>query len=452
MAVAALAAAVWAILPRGGGQQAGAQLRTAEVIRGDLVTTVTGTGALQPARTVELSFSIAGRVELLNVEAGDFVMEGATLARLDTVPLEIALEQARSAYHMQLLSYRRLIAPPSEYDLRVAEANLTGALASYRQAASGPDPLATQIAEMRYRQARLGYLIADANLRAIQARPYVSDEQRDAARAQAGQAWAAAESSRTQWEALQGGADPNAVSVAWAQVRQAQVELERLRAGVRESDRRRALIAIEQALEQVRQAQRQLDEASLIAPFTGLVATVNVQEGAPAPIGRPAVVMMDVSRYYVDLEVDELDVPLIEVGQEAYLELDAFPDETVEARVESISQLPVPGDTITYRVRLALEPTSLPLRVGMTAVASIVVEVMPDRLLIPNWAVQVDRDAGRTFAYLLEPDTGALREVDLEIGARNEEFAEVLSGLDEGDVVAVPLQRREFTFTGFRRR
>jgi multidrug efflux pump subunit AcrA (membrane-fusion protein) len=83
----------------------------------------------------------------------------------------------------------------------------------------------------------------------------------------------------------------------------------------------------------------------------------------------------------------------------------------------------------------------------MTANASITVEEMEDAIIVPNWAVRLDRETGQAFVNRLRPDN-LIEEVIVTTGLRNDQFSQVLSGLQEGDIVVVTDQREGFSFFG----
>ena len=174
--------------------------------------------------------------------------------------------------------------------------------------------------------------------------------------------------------------------------------------------------------------------STLRAPFDGSVATVNVKAGEMAPTGRPAVTVVDASKFHITVSVDELDVGRLSEGQSAQITVEAFPDSTLDGTVESIAPAATfEGGVVYYDVIIALSPTDVPIRTDMTANATIVVEELSDVLLIPTWVVHVDRTTGQTY---VDKKVGEQTErVNVELGVRHEGVAQVLDGLVEGDVV-----------------
>jgi HlyD family secretion protein len=168
------------------------------------------------------------------------------------------------------------------------------------------------------------------------------------------------------------------------------------------------------------------------------VAEVNATAGELTPTGRPAIVLVDPSRFHVHVSVDEVDVGRLAEGQTAQVTLDALPDATIVGTVERIAPAAmVQGGVVDYEVIIALAPADAPIRTGMTANATIVTEELTDVLTIPTWVVRVDRSTGQTYVQRRAGTT--LERVDVQVGVRYEGVAQVLGGLAEGDeVVWVP--------------
>jgi RND family efflux transporter MFP subunit len=218
----------------------------------------------------------------------------------------------------------------------------------------------------------------------------------------------------------------------------------RLRLATEELERLTALagrnIASEQALSQASsEAARleamvagqtaRLESYVLTAPMRGVVLR---QDGEVGEIAEPGSVLSWVGQpkpLLVVAEVNEEDIPRVEVGQRALLRADAFPDRSLEAVVDSITPK---GDPVTktYRVRLAL-PETTPLLIGTTVEVNVVVGVTEDALLLPTSAVE-----GNTV-YIID-GAGTAHRRELEIGIRGTREIEILSGIGKGDRVIAP--------------
>ncbi len=422
-------------------------VRRGEVERGVIDAVVSATGTLLPEEQISLSFEQVGIVSEVYVQPGDVVVAGQPLARLDTRRLEIAVRQAELALQVQQLNHDRLFLPPSDAQLAAAYAAIESAQAAYEQAVQGTDPETLRIAEMEYQRAYNAYLQADMQLRAVQW--YLPESQLVPIREQANQALLQMEIARLRLDQLQAGPDEFALAAAQAGIAQAQADLARLLEGPSDLEIARAQVQIDQAQVALDRARQQLEAATLRAPMDGVIAEVNVQVGAPAPTNRAALTLIDVSHLHVEVAVDEMDIARLAVGQPARIMLEALPAETLKGQVTAIAPAATnEGGVVTYQVRIDLMPTDLPLRVGMTATAEIIVQRLENVLLVPNWAIRLDRDTQQAYVSVLAPDGVTVQEVPVVLGLRGESFSQVVAGVEEGQTVAVSMDRRQITFFG----
>ncbi|PJF25458.1 MAG: hypothetical protein CUN53_12690, partial [Phototrophicales bacterium] len=243
------------------------------------------------------------------------------------------------------------------------------------------------------------------------------------------------------------GSDAASLASANAAVTAAQVALDRLIDGASDLDRQMAEIGLLQAQLAVEQARLALDRAVLTAPFDGVVAQLNLRAGEPSPTNQPAALLVDTSAYYVDLTVDETDVVRVAVGQPVEFRIDALPDAGITGRVTQIAVAPtVIGQLVTYQVRVRLDPTDQPVRIAMSATATVIVDERESVLTIPNRFIRIDRATGETFVTI-EREPGRFVEVPVQLGARSETTSEVISGIEPGQRVVL-LPRDAFNLFG----
>jgi RND family efflux transporter MFP subunit len=168
-----------------------------------------------------------------------------------------------------------------------------------------------------------------------------------------------------------------------------------------------------------------LENYKLVAPMDGVVLREDGEVGEIVDslnvlyrIGLPRPLQ-------VVSEVNEEDIPRVRIGQKALLRTDAFLNQPLEATVSDITPA---GDPIakTYRVKMAL-PDDTPLRVGMSVEANIVAREKPDVLLVPSAAVS----EGSVFVV----DGFRAYKRKVETGIRGTRATEIVSGLNEGEIV-----------------
>jgi HlyD family secretion protein len=231
--------------------------------------------------------------------------------------------------------------------------------------------------------------------------------------------------------------DIRAAEAAQAQVVAAESALEELDAGPSADELAAARATLRQAQVGLEQALYHLDGAELVAPFDGLVATVHARNGEMITGMQPMVTVVNLTPLRIQVEVDEVDVGQVRVGNPVSIVVDSLPDAQLSGRVAEISPVPtVTQGVVTYPVRISLERENIPeLRVGMTANVEIITETIEQALLVPNRAVEVDRQTGQLFVERITGDTTVRTEV--EVGLRSTEHSQILQGVQEGDVLLI---------------
>jgi len=242
----------------------------------------------------------------------------------------------------------------------------------------------------------------------------------------------------------------------------------------------------------VAQAQAELEEANerhsktiFIAPMSGKVTRLNVEEGETVIVGtmnNPGSLVLtisELSRVEAVLEVDETDIPYIQVGDRTLLELDAFPDRLFSGVVTEIgnSAIRPPASTagtgqtaaIDFEVVITMDDPPGGIRPDLSATADIITATRPNALSVPIIALTVRAKDGEDNRddSAKEDDTQEARELGpagrpqdsdvegvfvvldgkvtfepVETGITGQEHFEILSGVSAGDtIVAGPYQQ-----------
>lgn len=187
--------------------------------------------------------------------------------------------------------------------------------------------------------------------------------------------------------------------------------------------------------------QDQLDNYTVTSPIRGTVIDKNYKAGETSEAGKVLCSIYDLSYLTMTLSVDELDISDIAVGQEVSVTADAVEGRTYTGVVTKVSVAGTSsGGTTTYPVTVRIDETE-GLLPGMNVDAAITLESASGVLAIPAGAlnrgntVLVTSDSP-SAAKGTPTEDGAYCSVPVEIGTSDSDYIEIISGLQEGDTVA----------------
>src|SRR5688572_341700 len=289
--------------------EAGA-LRQEVVGTGTILSTVNATGYIAPQEQINLFFGTAALqpVVELNVALGERVRAGDVLARLDASELALTELEAEQTLRAAELRLALLTAPARPEDIAVAEANVAVARNQVFAASQGQPAEAVEIARLNLVMAQNALAQTHAEMdRLLEQGRYA---EKAALEAQEGRQIEEARIADLRYQQAQGGPAFGPIASAQAGVEQAEAALERLLRGPTDEDIRIAELEINQARAALESTRYDRLGTTLVAPYDGVVAGVNLQLGEAASSALPAVVLADVSRFYLDVSVDEVDVAL----------------------------------------------------------------------------------------------------------------------------------------------
>lgn len=178
------------------------------------------------------------------------------------------------------------------------------------------------------------------------------------------------------------------VASAASSVAQSQASLATLTEPPPASDLASAEANVVKAQADLEAAQQALAEATLTAPFDGVITGVSVIPGAIVSSGSTAASIEDQSSMHVDLSLSETDLANIKMGQQAAVTFDALPGQTVTGAVASIAPTAtIDQNVATYLVQVKLDSKGVPVKTGMSATASIVTESRQGVMEVPTRAL-----------------------------------------------------------------
>ncbi|MFQ5886639.1 MAG: HlyD family secretion protein, partial [Anaerolineae bacterium] len=161
-----------------------------------------------------------------------------------------------------------------------------------------------------------------------------------------------------------------------ARVDQAQAQLDLLGTGARPEEVAVAQTQVAQAETALAQARSSLEKAELRAPFPGTIGEISVKEGEMVNARVPLLTLGELDRLRVETtDLNEIDIPLVRVGQEVRITFDALPERAIQGQVTRIAPMASLEEGGTnYTVIIELEKQDPDLRWGMTAFVDILVE------------------------------------------------------------------------------
>ncbi len=440
---------------------------TTKVKRGDIALSVTTDGRLSFVDDRALTFGTSGKVDQIKVNELDKVTKGQVLTKLDTTSLEQAVKAAGLA-----LKSAEIDRSVAEDAVKSAQSDLIQVQNSVKSAGIDLEVADTALRKMTYpyttstfafdipaaiqsiHDAQLALDLATAGLQAGPGSPSYGDAMEKFRQAQ--------DNLKTAQQRLlvgQGivqftdpsqtkivGGDIFSVRTAQLAVEKAQVTLDNAQNAVNKSilavnyaknAASKAQVAVDKAKNDLDAANDTLSKAIIVAPFDGIVAKINVEVGDFLTTGNyatsAAVEVVDPARMELDVNVNEIDVPYVKMGQKVSIIVGALPDVRFEGVVISIGTLPVAqSGVMSYLVKTAFDvPKESGLKAGMGATAAIVNQ-RSNVLLLPSSAVK--RDAGGRSVVQVSVK-GQIQDRPVVTGISDGKQIEIVKGLEEGEIV-----------------
>jgi len=317
-----------------------------QLAEGGVDLPVTARGNLESVNEMELTFGVGGKIDRIYIEEGAEVSKGEVLATLDTYALELAVTQAQVA-----LTQAQINLDAAEYNLEQTQDLYI--LSDIKVATSDVEEAERYLNEAlekinRYYPGSPGEEYWQRVIIHAQARLNAAEDK---------------------LEAMLSGTDTEEVAMKKLQIEAAE----------------QSLAQAEQSLEY---AQKQLAEATIKAPFGGIVSKIGAKEGeflSPAAFtGKTIVEIVDLGNMELIARVDELDIAKVRIGQKVMISVDAMPEAKLEGRVTFISPIAREPEVVLfededeakdYEVKIDFDiPEGLPIRAGMSATAEIIVE------------------------------------------------------------------------------
>jgi HlyD family secretion protein len=192
-------------------------------------------------------------------------------------------------------------------------------------------------------------------------------------------------------------------------------------------------INVAAAQSKVDAAQAVLDQAHISAPISGTITGVSVKPGDLVSGQATAFQIDDLSHLYVDIQVSEVDISQVQVGQPAAITFDALPEDTYQGVVSDIDMIGTTSSgAVNFYVTVEISNPGQKIKPGMTASAEVTVTQLNDVLVVPNRAIKTMN--AQQVVYV--PRNGSITPVPITTGISSGNYTQLVSGsLQEGDLI-----------------
>ncbi|MCZ8520710.1 MULTISPECIES: efflux RND transporter periplasmic adaptor subunit [Paenibacillus] len=206
--------------------------------------------------------------------------------------------------------------------------------------------------------------------------------------------------------------------------------------------------AIEKQQSQIALLEERIAKLTLTAPFDGVFSTDFADKKknvlASYPVGSTieantvlgGVASLDTMQ--LPIQVDELDLPNVKVGQKAEVTVDSITGKVFEGEVSQVSTVGTTTNGVTFFDVVITVKNSGELRNGLTATAEILVQDKKDIITLPVEALQ--RAKGKRTVSVLQAD-GTKEQREVKTGISNKTSIEITEGLQEGEKVVIPVRQ-----------
>jgi len=425
-------------------QASSSDLLTYQIGFGELSAVVDETGVVHADQSATLFWETTGIVNEVKVDIGDSVEADQILADLK----EGSLPQNYYMSQQELITATRALEDLYENAAEVS-ANAQSAVAMARDALDD--------AEYHWLLNQPGNRAAIETLKAAEARVVITQEQMENKQERYDNAKGKLAKAQAQilltdainaWQQavwyegwLKKGADEIEmaildanVAVALANLDAAERRFDKVKDGPDPDD-------ITMAEARIAAAQSALDAAFIKAPFGGVITAVEVLPGDLVAPNSLAFRLDNLNNLLVDVDVSEVDISQIKIGQPVTLAFDAILEKEYQGEVIEVSPVGVQQQgLVTFEVTIQILDADENVRSGLTAAVQIVVRQVENALIIPNRAVRWV--SGEQVVYISTSGETAtlenLKKVPVTLGASSDEFTEVLDGdVEAGDYLVL---------------
>ena len=357
-------------------------VQTTPAVRAEISQSVSTEGVVFPVEQATVAPKITSTVKRFLVQRGARVKKGQLLAKLENADLSATAEASKGDYDLAEANYAMTVGAGLPQQIQKAELDAVSAKAAFE-------------AQERIYESRKDLLRQGAIPRR----------------------------------------DLEAAEVALAQARsqneQAQKQLADLQRLGKEQELKSARGSKESAEGKFRNAAALLSYSLIKSPIDGVVTDRPLYEGDLATANQPILTVMNLSLLIGKAHIPQAEAAQLKVGNPAELTIAGL-DEPVKGRVSLVSPALDPGST-TVEVWVEARKPDPALRPGMTVAISMTAKTATDAIVVPAAAVFRSEEAGDYV--LVAGSDGKAHQKKVQVGIRNKDSAQILSGINAGDPV-----------------
>lgn len=369
---------------------------TATLEEGVLTSTIGATGKIESVQSSEISWETSGTIEEVGVVVGDTVSKGDVLASLakESMPEDVIL--AVEDYYDAKDALDELQNSVSESEIAEAEKAVANAKEALKDADWNYSYLSSPADQTYVDEAYADVLIAKKQLNVAEDKweEWVNVSEENVNRAYVQQEYIAAQQNYDAKVAYYNNVSTPATAldleVAAAELRVAQEQLVEAEEALAEAQAGATADEIAAAEAKVIAAQQKMEKQFLEAPFDGVVTDSDVTVNDAVESGSFAFRIDDLSAMQIELNVSELDINEVAIGQRAVISFDSLVGQEFEGAVVSKGLV---GETISnivyYPVVVEISDPDVAIQIGMSATVDIYVESSESSVLVPNTAITV---------------------------------------------------------------
>jgi RND family efflux transporter MFP subunit len=191
-------------------------------------------------------------------------------------------------------------------------------------------------------------------------------------------------------------------------------------------------------------AQANLDNAVIKATVAGVVTTISAQVGENVTSSSTTgfIVIANTGSMALHGTIGESDVVKLKLGQVATVTVDAIGTAKMTGKLTSLDPVAtISGGVPVYGIDVTIDLPNQSVKPGMSGTANVIIASSPNALTVPNLAVKTA--SGRRYLTVMKD--GQQVDTDVTFGLSNDTVTEVLTGVQEGDVVVLPQPRAAAT-------